>query len=356
MKYFQHESRKAIWSQRIALCFLLLFLITFGMHRFSQIGTPVAMKLFGIAVTGAVAALLLGIAALVSIWREGYKGAGRALTGVFVSALLLALPLWSLPNLMTLPRIHEVSTDTKSPPEFQKVAALRKGEANPADVDPVALASQAKAYPDLQPLTVKRSSAEVFSAVREAATSLKWRIIAEKPPEKGAPGTIEAVDRSLIFGFTDDVVIRVTGNEQKAQVDARSSSRYGQHDLGRNADRIRTFFSEVKTKLAAIETSEQMQKAVLQREEASKRAAEKKVSRDPGDERTGRASPLDPAGRGESPAITPPDRIQPQVRAAPEFEPPPSRASARDERKRSRRQREREQTRALRKFWEQLAQ
>ncbi len=356
MKYFQHESRKAIWSQRIALCFLLLFLITFGMHRFSQIGTPVAMKLFGIAVTGAVAALLLGIAALVSIWREGHKGASRAFIGVFVSALLLALPLWSLPNLMALPRIHEVSTDTRSPPEFQKVAALRTGEANPVDVDPSALAIQMEAYPDLQPLTVKRSSAEVFSAAREAATSLKWRIVAEKPPEKGTPGTIEAVARSLIFGFTDDVVVRVSGNEQKAQVDARSSSRYGQHDLGRNAERIRTFFSEVKTRLAAIETSEQMQKAVLQREEANKRAAAKKSLQDREEERPKRTTSIDSAERGSDPALTPSDRIRPLERTAPGFEQPPSRANARAERKRLRQQRQRDQTRALRKFWEQLGQ
>lgn len=359
MRYFQYESQKAIWSQRIALSFLLLFLITFGLHRFSQIGTPVAMKLFGIAVSGAVAALVLGVAALVTIWREGHKGAGRALTGAMTGMLLLALPLWSLPDLMALPRIYEVSTDTRSPPEFQKVAAMRKGEANPVNFSAASIEEQVTAYPDLQPLTIKRSTAEAFSAVREAANTLDWKILAEKPPENGAPGTIEASDRSFIFGFTDDVVVRVTGDEKRAQIDARSSSRYGQHDLGRNAQRIRELFSEVQNRLAAIETSEQMQKAVLQREEQSKRAIKKRGNRrERAEERQGRISAAEPDRRLDDGAgtVSPPGRTRPQGSAAPGFERRLSREGVRSERRRSKRQRQRERTRALRKFWEQLGQ
>ena len=354
MRYFQHESRKAIWSQRIALFFLTLFLITFGLHRFSQINTPVAMQLFGLAVSGAVIGLLLGLSAFVGIWREGYKGAGRAITGALVSALLLALPLWSLPNLMALPRLNDVTTDTKSPPKFEKIVSARQGAANPVDYQREAAEMQREAYPDLQPVTVSRSTTEAFSAVREAVTTLKWRIVAEEPPQGGRPGAIEAVDKSMIFGFTDDVVVRVSGDDGRARIDARSSSRYGEHDLGRNAERVREFFTEVKTRLAAIETSEQMQKAVLLREEQAKKALKKQENskksrawRDELDRDTGQrpATPRDttaPQTSALEPARPQPgasnvnprsDRTQTPSQADPGFERGLSREDARYERR-----------------------
>jgi hypothetical protein len=39
----------------------------------------------------------------------------------------------------------------------------------------------------------------------------------------------------------------VAGTEQHARVDVRSASRYGGHDLGRNADRVRVILKEIVT-------------------------------------------------------------------------------------------------------------
>jgi len=105
---------------------------------------------------------------------------------------------------------------------------------------------------------------------------LNWTIVAENPPLAGKTGSIEATDRSKIFGFTDDVVIRVAGVGRNARVDVRSSSRHGDHDLGRNAQRVRVLFSEVKTRLGELEKTEMMEKAVALREMRTKKALEKK--------------------------------------------------------------------------------
>ena len=277
MRYTLHESRKAVWSQRIALLFLLLFAITFGLHRVGELPTPVAMKLFGAALIGAVIAVGLGFVALAGIWREGYTGAGKAVAGLAFGALMLAGPLWSLPSLLALPRIHEVSTDVDSPPPFQKLAALRKGlGANSSDFQRKEAALQIQAYPDIKPLPVNRPTEDTYSAVREAVKTLNWTIVAENPPADGRTGLIEATDRSRIFGFTDDVVIRVAGIGKAARVDVRSSSRHGDHDLGRNAQRVRVLFSEVKTRLSELEKTETMEKAVAVREMRMKKALEKK--------------------------------------------------------------------------------
>jgi uncharacterized protein (DUF1499 family) len=71
-----------------------------------------------------------------------------------------------------------------------------------------------------------------------------WVITAEDP----AGGTIEAVVTSRLFGFQDDVVIRVRPDGTGAsRVDMRSKSRDGKGDLGANASRIRAYVSALES-------------------------------------------------------------------------------------------------------------
>lgn len=344
MRYYLHESRKAIWSQRIALICLLVFVANFAMHRFWGLPTPLAMKAFGVSVAGAVAGLVLGMTAFANIWREGYIGAGRATVGALVSALILAVPLWSLPSLLTLPRLNDVSTDVENPPAFQRIAAVRRGPANAPDY-PVTLASlQTSAYPDIQPVTLARPNEEVFSAVREVAKNLDWRIVSDVPPQDGKAGVIEAVHRDFFFGFTDDVVIRVSAADDATRVDVRSASRYGQHDLGRNASRIREFYAGVSTRLAQIEQAERMARVMAEKEKLAREKAR-------ADERAARQRRAN-ANRSRSSSSS--ERTRYEGSADRESRQSPSRARTRAERRRTRRQRQRERTRAARKFWEQL--
>ena len=69
-----------------------------------------------------------------------------------------------------------------------------------------------------------------------------WEIVADEPKE----GRIEAVDRSLLYGFKDEIVIRITASDGGARVDLRSRSRVGRIDRGVNAKRIRSFLAALK--------------------------------------------------------------------------------------------------------------
>ena len=52
-------------------------------------------------------------------------------------------------------------------------------------------------------------------------------------------GTVEATDTTFWFGFKDDMVVRVRpAADGGSLVDARSVSRVGMSDLGKNAERI----------------------------------------------------------------------------------------------------------------------
>jgi hypothetical protein len=97
--------------------------------------------------------------------------------------------------------------------------------------------------------------------VHEAVERLGWNIAVSEAPGETGVGRIEATDRTLIMGFTDDVVVQIKGDDAHAQIDVRSVSRYGLHDLGRNASRIRKLFAEVT---AALEKGE---KTVLEQAE-----------------------------------------------------------------------------------------
>jgi uncharacterized protein (DUF1499 family) len=64
-----------------------------------------------------------------------------------------------------------------------------------------------------------------------------------------ATGRIEASHTSLFYGFTDDMVVRITPVAEGTKIDVRSKSRVGRSDVGQNAKRIRTFLQKLTANL-----------------------------------------------------------------------------------------------------------
>jgi len=62
-------------------------------------------------------------------------------------------------------------------------------------------------------------------------------------------GRIEASQQSHWFRFTDDIVIRVVGDEAGSRIDMRSTSRQGLSDYGVNAARIRAYMSALRERI-----------------------------------------------------------------------------------------------------------
>lgn len=241
----------AAWSRRVALFSLQLVLVGLFLHRFLSLSTPVAINLFATAIGGAVLAILLAIVAFAVIWRLGRSGAWSAAAGLFFGLMLLAWPTAYLPFYLTLPEINDVTTDTSVPPRFVALAAQRAKGANPIDYKGASVARiQAEAYPDIRPVVIPRPVNETFEMLGEIVRRFRWQIASEQAPQgRGRPGYIEALDRTLVLGFYDDVVLRVDGDARETRIDVRSASRYGRHDLGRNAARVRKLFAEIRTQL-----------------------------------------------------------------------------------------------------------
>ena len=225
MRYYERRSQKAGIAYWIALLNVLAFVGTFAWHRFFDLPTPLALKIFYATVLLSGVTLTLAAAALVNIWNEGCQGAGKAGFALMLSLCQLAIPFALLPNLLYLPRIYEVTTDPANPPAFDRIAKIRQGQANPAHYEADFAPLQAAAYPDIKPLVLGRPPADVYSAVREAVKVLNWKVVVEQAPDATKKGYIEAIDRTWLFGLTDDVVIRVSGSLTAAKIDVRSSSR-----------------------------------------------------------------------------------------------------------------------------------
>lgn len=247
------RTKFATWARRLALFSAVLILVALVLHRFGRIETPLAIGLVLTGFAGAGLALLSGLAAGVVIWRKGVPGAWSAVAGVAVSLALFAWPASIVPFYLRTAPLADVTTDFEHPPEFAALARDRPKAANPVAYQGGAIAElQELHYPEIKPLITERPAEEVYDAVGEAMRRLKWRIISEEPPqEDGTAGHIEAEDRTLILGFTDEVIVRVESDGGMTRVDVRSMSRYGRADFGRNASRIKEFYTELRARLEA---------------------------------------------------------------------------------------------------------
>ena len=193
------------------------------------------------AYCGLAAAILSALSLLPGRAVIGRRGIILGLIGVVLGAAVAYVPWRHRAAGQGLPAIHDITTDPANPPEFQAVVPLRAAQGgNPASYEgPRVGDQQRKAYPDIAPLLLDRPPEEAFRQALDGAKRLGWTIVAADP----AAGRIEASDRSLWFGFTDDVVVRITPAGSGSRVDVRSSSRLGRGDFGANAARIRRYLA-----------------------------------------------------------------------------------------------------------------
>ncbi|WP_017667230.1 DUF1499 domain-containing protein [Sandarakinorhabdus sp. AAP62] len=225
---------------RATLVAALLMLGAGPLHRFGVIGWQVSLGLF------VGAALLAGIGACWCLYQL-LRRRGGTITVIAAAAgfAAVAVPVAVVVNAGDKPPINDISTDTTTPPPFQAIdATLRGADASPIDYNPAFAPEQARAYPEVRPLDLPLEPGKAFD-VALAACDPGWQIILADR----AAGRIEAVERSTWWGYSDDVVIRLTATPTGTRVDMRSKSRVGQSDLGANAQRIAAYLDRVAAEM-----------------------------------------------------------------------------------------------------------
>ena len=239
-------SRLAVWSNRLAWFALALSALSVIVVRADLLEITPGLVAFGAALVFAGLAILCSFGAAISIWRQGYSGIGRAVWGFFLSVLLLAYPGYLGARAYRLPPLRDVTTDTANPPRFDALSRLRpRGTSDYPGAEIAAL--QKRAHPEVAPLQVLSNPKQAYDATLALVTKHKWRVVDARPPAPPArrDAVIEAVARTVVMGFREDVVIRITPLGTGAQVDVRSASRYGDRDFGSNARRIVGLLEEI---------------------------------------------------------------------------------------------------------------
>ncbi len=161
-----------------------------------------------------------------------------------IAAMIALLPLIGLGSQLfsarSVPEIHNISTDTVNPPAFDKVVALRSEYNNPLEYDVTKLAEiQSKAYPNVKTLMTDLSVAEAHAKAETVVKSMGLELV----NSDAEAGIIEATETTTIWGFKDDIVVRIAEKGGETAVDLRSVSRIGRSDLGANAKRIEKFLA-----------------------------------------------------------------------------------------------------------------
>jgi fatty-acyl-CoA synthase len=204
-----------------------------------QLGWAPAAALVSV-VTSFIGLLVAALGGWKHYWR-------RALLALGVTVATIAAFGGMIAMAGKAPRIHDVATDWSEPLLFSpKLMAARGADANIVEPNPVvpldagAFAGRSIAdinqetCPAARPVMLSQPPAQAFVAARAALVDNGLTIVTED----AATGRLEATASSLIYGFKDDVVVRVRPQGVGSRVDFRSISRVGLGDVGANCKRI----------------------------------------------------------------------------------------------------------------------
>jgi hypothetical protein len=218
--------------------------------RFGFLEMKPALATFFGALALAGLSILVGLAAFAAIWQNGSRGMSRILLALLINAMILAYPAYLFLQYRKLPPIHDITTDPVDPPRFEALARLRTGEGtNPAVYAGLYSAEQQRAaYPDIETVELEVPVQRAYEVTLALVAKRKWLVIDERPPQLPRRiGRIEAVARTPIMGFREDVSIRITPDGDDSRVDIRSASRYFDSDLGSNAARVSKLIDDINT-------------------------------------------------------------------------------------------------------------
>lgn len=250
----------ASWARRLAVFSLVAAVSSIAIVRFGFLEVKPALFTFFGALAVAMLSILVAFAAFAAIWQNGSRGMSRILFALMLDAVILAYPAYLFYQYRKLPAIYDITTDPIDPPRYEAISRLRGTEgANPAAYAGLYSAERQRiAYPDVEPITLEVPAPQAYDAALNVVKKRKWLILVDRAPQPPRrEGKIEAIARTPIMGFREDIVIRVLPDGEGSRIDLRSSSRYFDHDLGANASRIARLIEDINEQADNIKPAKQ---------------------------------------------------------------------------------------------------
>ncbi|MCK1312627.1 MULTISPECIES: DUF1499 domain-containing protein [unclassified Bradyrhizobium] len=243
-------SSLASWARNLAVFAVVAVVVSIIIVRFGFLEMKPALATFFGGLGIAALSILFGLAGFAAIWQNGSRGMARILLAFLIDGAILAYPAYLGLQYRKLPAIHDITTDPIDPPRFDALARLRTGDGTNTAVYAglYSAEQQRQFYPDIEPIELEISVDRAYAIALQLVNKRKWLIIDERAPQPPRRiGRIEAVARSPIMGFREDIAIRVVPDGEDSRVDIRSASRYFESDLGSNAARVKKFIDDLNT-------------------------------------------------------------------------------------------------------------
>jgi len=188
---------------------------------------------------GGILGLLVGVVSVIQAARgRGLGGGGVIALGVGVVFVVLAA------RGRGVPMINDYTTDPADPPALTHAATMPPNVGRDMSYPAAFAGIQRGCCADLRPARVRGTAPEAFARADRVARGMPhWSVTWTAP----AAGLLEATATSRLFGFHDDIAVRIRPEaDGTSRVDIRSKSRDGKGDFGVNAARIRVYVAAVE--------------------------------------------------------------------------------------------------------------
>ncbi|CAA0087267.1 Uncharacterised protein [Zhongshania aliphaticivorans] len=217
-----------IYTRKAAIFSLILLLLSIAAARFHWISYEAGTIALGVA--GIISFSCISIAALLT--RRTHSEQGRR---QFSQASLISLPAIIFSSLSLIyssnsTLIQDLSTDIENPPAYIFSAQYHQTHSSLANRQ-----QQREIYPGIHSIPTLLSVPEAQVKVLAMIDDLGWELSYQEQ------GHIEVNVTNTWFGFTDDIVIRISETKSGSIIDLRSASRSNRGDLNTNAEQIRDF-------------------------------------------------------------------------------------------------------------------
>lgn len=231
----------------LAIISVLLMPLAVVVFRLGAVPFATALKMLMASFVIAALVLLISVIQRWRLRKSAPEQSRIARQAAYISLIPILLFASQIGNARNSPAIHNISTDLVDPPAFDKVATLRRATDNPLAYSEEVAVQQKQAYPDVQTIVSELSSEVALAKAKSVVQNFNWELVNVDPSK----GIVEATETTAIWGFKDDVVIRVrplANGSGGSEIDLRSISRIGKSDLGKNASRITEFTQAFNTK------------------------------------------------------------------------------------------------------------
>lgn len=268
-------------AQSLAVFAFEVVLISLVLLRFhlAPLKAGFAALCAGLLVAGV--ALLCAVIAFQVIWRKGERGFGRAFSGFLLASLVLGPAAIAASLALSVPAIVDVTTDTLDPPPLAYAARSRAADANATAYAPELAAYQREALPQIQSILLDVPPDDIRKIALRLMREKRWQVVGDlrfgemaarlrlpdgiregdgepaDPAGRRLGDRIEAIASSSLLGTTDDIALRIRGENGKTRIDMRSAARYGAYDFGANARHVQSFMAELRDRALAPDQASQ---------------------------------------------------------------------------------------------------